>query len=137
MDILAQFAFLFDSETGRLNPYASPITFAVGVAFGQAVITGSISAFIGVHRGLSGARWFWIGFLLGVIGVIVSLIRRGPKQLFPPKRMGKTPSTHEPVDCEACGHANHPSAEACSGCAAELVPVVVSETSAIGRAAAG
>jgi hypothetical protein len=137
MDILGQFAFLFDSETGRLNPYACPTTFAIGVALGQAILTGSISAFIGVHRGLSGIRWFWIGFLLGVLGVLVALIRRGPKQMFSPKRMGKTPSTHEPVDCEGCGHANHPAAEVCLGCGVTLAPVVVSEASVIGRGAAG
>lgn len=137
MDILAQFAFLFDSETGRLNPYASPVTFAIGVAIGQAVITGSITAIIGVHRGLSGVRWFWVGFFLGVLGILFSLIRRGRTQMFAPKPMGKTPTTHEPLNCGSCGHANHPAAEICLGCGLVLSPAVASETVFISRNEAG
>jgi len=136
MDTLAQFAFLFNSETGRLNPYACPITFTMGVVFAQALICGSVSAYMSVNRGLSGIHWFWMGFALSVVGIVLAKTRPAANQPFAPKHLGKTPSTHEPISCPGCGHPTHPSARTCSACGAALAPTITSETSIMRGAAA-
>jgi len=94
------------------------------------LIFGGMSGYAAVSKGLSPIQNFFIGFFLSVIGYLYVKSRpsvAGKGEI--PAGLVKVPTTHEPVNCQKCGSENHPSADACSGCGAELKPVIDSEVS--------
>lgn len=91
------------------------------------LVSGAITSYVAVQKGLSGFNWFVLGFALNVIAVVMVFFCRGREMLFQTKGLCKTPRTHAPVVCPHCGISNHPSAARCSGCGTVLDPKVQSD----------
>jgi len=43
-----------------------------GIIIAQAVLCGALSSWLATQKGCDGSNWFWVGFLLSVLGVIVA-----------------------------------------------------------------
>lgn len=109
------------------RPSYSPAFLYLGIFVVVGLISGGITSYLGVQKGLSGRNWFALGFLLNIIAIALVVRDRGQETLFQKKGFCKTPQTFDPVTCPACSKLNHPSARRCSGCGAQLRPSVESE----------
>lgn len=103
------------------------------LAFGAYVLLGLIfaglSGYGAVNRGLRPVPWFFLGLAFNVIAYLVLLTRPRSHAGFeePARGLSKVHVTYAPEPCPGCGAPNHPSASACAGCGAQLVPRVNSE----------
>lgn len=104
------------------------------LAFGAYVLVGLIfaglSGYGAVNRGLRPVPWFFLGLAFNIVAYLVLLTR--PKSHAGavedlPRGLSKVHVTYAPEACPRCGTPNHPSASACAGCGAQLVPRVNSE----------
>jgi len=95
--------------------------FLVGLWVLAGLLFGGLCAQKAVTKGLRPVGWFFAGlFLLAPAYAVLVLCACGPGA------QGRE-HTRAPLACEACGHLNHPAAEACSGCGAQLAPGTPSE----------
>jgi len=102
--------------------------FTFGLLVLAGLICGGVSGYLAVSKGLPGAPFFFAGFFLNVFGIVYTLTKPAvvPKEKIP-AGVAKIPSTSEPVPCKKCGSTNHPTANRCSGCSAEITPTEISE----------
>ena len=95
------------------------------------LICGAACAYLAVAKGLPVVQWFAAGLIGNVI--VLAAVRGAKTRRDPsapagiPPGLAKVPTTRSPKPCGACGHENHPSAAACSGCGIKLDPTVRSE----------
>jgi hypothetical protein len=91
-----------------------------------ALLTGGLSGYAAVSKGLKPIPHFFIG--LTIVGYLYVLTR--PSAVKPgevPEGLVKVPTTSAPVPCEKCGFTNHPSAKTCAACGTKLTPTMQSE----------
>src|SRR5665811_1329100 len=69
----------------------------------SAVLFGIPSGIIGARKGMAGGG-FWLGFLLGPIGLIIALVARGNR-----------------IPCSSCKELIQPDAKVCPRCQREVV----------------
>lgn len=123
---------LFQGDSKFLNPIyqqANPMSerwMYAGLWILLAVVSAGLSGFIALTTRRNVAKAFVIGFVLPVIGPLLTLAL--------PKGAGgfalrgtKIPTTHDEVTCPSCGHGLHPSAKTCSGCGATQSPTIEPE----------
>jgi hypothetical protein len=115
MYLLAQLP-VFDD----LLQHDCPYTLLTGVIVFQALVFGSITSYMAVHRGLSAARWFFAGFVGSVLGMFWTQAQAPRPGRFQPRPFGKTPCTYDPAYCPSCGASVHPSQTTCVKCGGEL-----------------
>lgn len=113
-------------------PSYSPWVLYVSLFIVTGLVSGAVTSYVAVQKGLSGLTWFVLGFALNVVAVVMVLFCRGREMLFQTKGLSKTPHTHAPISCPACGNMNHPSAARCSGCRTGLTPNVQSDVARAG-----
>ncbi len=93
-----------------------------------ALICGGLSGYAAVGKGLPPIHHFFIGFGFSLIGYIYVLTRASQVKAGEiPEGLVKVPVTNAPVTCPKCGNTNHPSAQHCSMCGADLQPRYESE----------
>ena len=93
-----------------------------------ALIFSGLSGSAAISKGLPPSPHYFIGFSFSVFGYIYVLTRATVvKKGEIPEGFVKVPTTHAPVPCKKCGNTNHPSAEKCSSCGAQLEPQMQSE----------
>lgn len=100
--------------------------FIFGLIVLVALLTGGLSGYAAVSKGLQPIPNFFIG--LTIVGFLYVLTR--PSAVKPgevPEGLVKVPTTLAPVPCEKCGYTNHPSATKCAGCGTKLKPLMQSE----------
>jgi len=100
--------------------------FIFGLIVLIALLTGGLSGYSAVSKGLKPIPHFFIG--LTIVGYLYVLTR--PSAVKPgevPEGLVKVPTTSAPVPCEKCGYTNHPSAKTCAGCSTKLQPAIQSE----------
>ena len=97
-----------------------PYTLAVGIVIFQALVFGSITSYVAVHRGLNAGRWFFVGFAFSFLGMLWVCTRLPIPGRFSPRPFGKTPCTYDPIRCDACGAWVHPSRHTCVKCGQAL-----------------
>jgi hypothetical protein len=92
---------------------------------------GGLCGYAAVNRGAPAIRWFVAGMLLNVFAYLALIIRLSHRALGEADGLSaglsKVPATRMPVECPACGKANHPAATRCSRCQGNLKPQVTSE----------
>ncbi len=97
-----------------------PYTLATGIVIFQALVFGSITAYLAVHRCLSVGRWFAVGFFASFVGLLWVRTQAAVAGRFEPRRFGKTPTTYAPIRCDECGISCHPCCEWCPRCGRPL-----------------
>ena len=124
----------FAAPRGTSQGGVSAGWFLAGLYILVALISGGLSGYAAVTRGLKPVPQFFIGFLFSLPGYlfVLSRSRKTAAGRVPPGLV-KVPSTSAPVLCPACGNANHPSAKTCAACNAALTPLVSSEVSRADR----
>jgi len=105
--------------------------FLFGVYILSGLIFSGLSGNAAVRRGLPARPYFFIGFLLPLLGYLFVLTRRSVLQGDLPHGLTKIPETSQPIACPACGFTNHPTARTCLGCKNPLSPTRVSEASQV------
>ncbi len=113
------------------RPTFGPNLFYFGLYVVLGILSGGITAYVAVQKGLNARTWFFAGLLANVIAVAMVATCRGQEILFRKKGLCKTPQTYEPVPCPNCGRSNHPSATRCAGCDHLLAPTVSSEVARV------
>jgi len=106
--------------------------FLFGLYVLVALIFGGMSGYAAVSKGLPPIPHFFIGFFFSALGYMYVLSR--PRKVHEgeiPAGLVKVPVTSAPVPCPSCGYTNHPSAQHCAACHAELTPLVQSEVSRV------
>jgi len=102
--------------------------FLAGLYVFVALIFGGLSGCTAVAKGLRPMPHFFIGFVFSALGFLYVLTRPSKVRAGEvPGGLVKVPATYEPVPCPDCGTTNHPSAKRCSGCDAELQPLIQPE----------
>lgn len=107
------------------------------LAFGGYMVLGlifaAITGYLAIHRGHLPLPWFFAGLAGNVAALFVLYMTpRGSEHgAGVPAGLTKVPLTRSPLSCAACGATNHPSALACGGCQATLVPNIEPETARI------
>jgi len=124
-------AALFSAPNPGRSTYG-PFFFYFGVYVVLGLLSGGVTAYVAVQKGLDARFWFFIGLLLNVIAIVAVVNCQGQEVLFQRKGLCNTPQTHEPDSCASCGRLNHPSATRCSGCGQPLEPTVKSEVTLAG-----
>lgn len=108
------------------------LIFAVYILAG--LMMGGACSYVAVTRGHPPMPWFMLGLFINGFAMLM-LLSKGqgdaPAPAGMPGGFRKVPSTHTPVPCPKCGSTNHPSANHCSGCGAEMSPTFSSEASKI------
>jgi hypothetical protein len=107
-----------------------PALLYLGIFVVVGLVSGGITSYVGIQKGLPGIRWFVIGFFLNIIAIATVFWCRGREMLLNKKGLCKTPQTHDPLPCP-CGNLNHPSANRCSGCGRELQPTLKSDVARV------
>ncbi len=98
-----------------------------GVWVTIALLCGAISAGIALRKGLPPVKWFFIGLIASVIGLIFAVIQPAKETVELPEKLGKISTTPSPRPCPKCGETNHPTAKKCAGCGTALTPSTESE----------
>ncbi len=116
------------ASTGTAQGGISSGWFLFGSYILIALFFSGLSGYAAISKGLPPIQHYFVGFFFSVLGYIYVLSRpaltsRGDI----PAGFVKVPTTHAPVPCKKCGNTNHPSAEKCSGCGAQLEPQMQSE----------
>jgi hypothetical protein len=104
--------------------------FIFGLIVLVALLTGGLSGYAAVSKGLQPIPNFFIG--LTIVGFLYVLTR--PSAVKPgevPEGLVKVPTTLAPIPCEKCGYTNHPSATKCAGCGTKLKPLMQSEVARV------
>jgi YHS domain-containing protein len=114
------------------QPSYSPRVLYVSLLVVIGLVSGAVTSYVAVQKGLSGMTWFALGFVLNVFGIVMVLFCRGRETLFRTAGLCKTPQTFTPTPCPHCGKTNHPSAARCSGCGTTLSPAVESDVARAG-----
>lgn len=97
-----------------------------------ALLSGGLSGYAAIGKGLKPLPNFFVGFAFSIFGYIYVLTR--PRQGGEiPTGLVKVPDTAAPIACPKCGNTNHPTARRCSACQAELQPATDSEASRASR----
>ena len=96
------------------------------------LLCGGLASYLAVEKGLPGWPAFALGLAFNLIGLAILWAKPKQDMPFPSKGLTKIPTTRAEFICEACGHANHPSATSCNGCSAKLTPQAPSEVSLAG-----
>lgn len=109
--------------THGLSGHDCPYTFAMGALMLQAVALGAASSYVAVHRGHGGLKWFLVGLLGSVVGLVFALRLPFVERRFVAPRLGKEATTYAPTPCGRCGNENHPAAHRCSACGEALSPI--------------
>ena len=115
-------------STPRVDrPSYSPWVLYISLFVVAGLVSGAVTSYVAVQKGLGGRNWFLLGLLLNGVAVVMVFFCRGREMLFQTRGLCKTPQTHAPVVCQHCSKANHPSAVRCSGCGKDLDPKVQSD----------
>jgi len=117
-------ALFQENETSQAGIKAGWFIFGLVVLI--ALLTGGLSGYAAVSKGLAPIPNFFIG--LTIVGYLYVLTR--PSTAKPgevPEGLVKVPTTSAPVPCEKCGYTNHPSATKCASCGTKLKPLIQSE----------
>jgi hypothetical protein len=109
------------------RPTYSPWVLFISLFVVAGLLSGAVTSYVAVQKGLSGLNWFVLGFALNVIAVVIVFFCRGREMLFRAEGLCKAPQTHEPLVCPHCGSSNHPAASRCSRCGTAMDPKVQSE----------
>ena len=107
--------------------------FAAGIWVLFALLSAAAASVIGLRKGLSPKRWFFIGLIFSIGGVIAALANKTEGQITLPDGMAKVPTTRTPIACPKCSNLNHPSSTQCSNCGIQLTAEVESEVQLINR----
>jgi YHS domain-containing protein len=92
------------------RPSYSPWVLYVSLLIVAGLVSGAVTSYVAVQKGLGGLTWFALGFVLNVVAIVMVFFCRRRETLFQTKGLCKTPQTHAPIPCPSCGNANHPSA---------------------------
>ena len=143
---LAESTGELDSITSRIEPRAalfqqdsnprpglSKAYLGLGLLVLAALACGGLSSYIAIEKGLSAPRWFVVGAVLNVFGVLAVILRPPRETTFSARGRSKTPTTHDESVCPDCGQRNHPAAEVCAECHSRLEPAVESEVTRVRR----
>jgi hypothetical protein len=106
--------------------------FLAGLFLLVSLIFAGLSGYAAVSKGLKPIPHFFLGLTCNIFGYVYTLTRPSfskPAEI--PHGLAKIPSTSNPIPCDACGTLNHPSAKACTGCAASLNPRIESEVARV------
>lgn len=123
---------LFDEVGTNMGLGSWP--FWIGLYCLVGLLFSAICGYLAVTAGMPPVQWFFAGLIGNVAALIVLLAaRKNAGGAAAPPGLAKVPGTASPRSCPSCGSLNHPHANTCSGCAAELNPVMVSEANLVGR----
>lgn len=117
-------ALFQENDSGQAGVKAGWFIFGLIVLI--ALLTGGLSGYAAVSKGLPPIPNFFIG--LTIVGYLYVITR--PSAVKPgevPEGLVKVPTTLSPIPCEKCGYTNHPSATKCAGCGTKLKPQIQSE----------
>ena len=98
-----------------------------GVWVTIALICGAISAGIALRKGLPPVKWFFVGLIGSVFGLIFAAIQPAKEKVELPEKLAKISTTPAPQPCPNCGEYNHPTAKKCANCGKTLTPATESE----------
>jgi hypothetical protein len=119
-------AALFQADSAA-KPPLSRYLLLLGLYLLAGLITGGLSAFIAIRKGLGGGGAFAAGLVLGVVGLAIVLARSGGERTVIPEGHTRALKTRRGTRCPACGEPAHPSAARCARCASALSPAGQSE----------
>ena len=115
-------------STPRVDrPSYGPWVLYISLFVVAGLVSGAVTSYVAVQKGLGGRNWFLLGLALNVVAIVMVFLCRGREMLFQTKGLCKTPQTHAPLVCPNCGNSNHPSAVRCNGCDTAMDPKVQSE----------
>lgn len=103
----------------------------IGIWMILGLACGAMSSHIALRKGRSAGYWFAAGIVLNVVALATVLVRPNETSNPLPPRLGKVPTTVDPILCPSCGSSNHPTAAVCKSCGTPLNPVGESEVSRI------
>lgn len=101
--------------------------FYFGIWVAIALLAAALSTGVALRKGLPAVKWFFIGLVGSIFGLILTLMQQATATISMPPHLGKLPVTLPPLICKTCGAQNHPSAKQCPNCQAELQPGIESE----------
>jgi hypothetical protein len=104
--------------------------FGIWVAF--SLLTAAFSANLAVRKAFPPLRWFIIGFVFNVVGVLVIALKSPNAEVELPAHFAKLKTTAEPIDCPQCASPIHPIARQCPKCGFVLHPASNSEVERAG-----
>ena len=97
------------------------------------LVSGGASSYVAVQKGHPPVPWFLAGLFLNVVALAAIATRDARSLRFTKEGLTKMPQTHAPNACPSCARDNHPLAESCAGCGAELSPDTTSEAARVLR----
>ncbi|MGA9118917.1 MAG: hypothetical protein WB699_06085 [Bacteroidota bacterium] len=114
------------APAGTTPGETSPGWFLMGAVVVTALLSAGITAYVALTHGLNAGRWFIVGLVFNVFGVLsVALRASGIRRVS--RGLNKLPLTSSPIPCPSCGSPVHPSAMRCAMCGTVLNPVSPSE----------
>jgi len=106
--------------------------FAIGLYVLVGLIFGGLSAYQAVSKGLPAVSYFRLGFLFNVLGLVWAITRPASTRAGNiPRGLAKVSTTATPIHCDKCSCHNHPSAQICLECGANLTPKYHSDVTRI------
>lgn len=121
-------AALFQADAATKPPLSR--TFLLfGLYVFSGLITGGLSAFVAIRKGLGGGSAFVAGMALSVAGLAVTLARAKGETAAVPKGHTRALKTRPGTTCPSCGEPAHPDASRCPRCGSALTPAGPSEAS--------
>ena len=135
-------AALFQGDSKYLNPTfqethpIAPGVFSAGVLLLAAIVSAGLTGTLANRSHRHTPTAFLIGFVLPFVGIALVPILLKPRTGDFERMGSKIPRTRGELRCDTCGHALHPSASACPGCAGTQSPQIESEVLQVKRATA-